>query len=87
MPIPSEISPIKLRNYEDALQHFQNYNDLGRTAAISKTDRVYSQTRAPSELLERNVYTDVLKMDSLHLILNTTRVSILIIKKHEFLAA
>lgn len=72
MPLLS--SEHELRNYNDAVVHFEEYQKSGWSAAASRTERICSQTCMPSDLLEDSFFIDKMIPDELHCILNETRV-------------
>lgn len=53
---------------------FSEYQNSGWTTECSRSDRVCSQTHAPSNLLEGSPFIDKFLPDELHCILNETRV-------------
>lgn len=66
----------ELRNYDDALVHYSEFQKSGWSAAASRTDRVYSQTSMPSSLLSDSLFIEKMLPDELHCLLNETRVKI-----------
>ena len=73
--IPDE-DDVHARTYEKALAHFAMFQSLG--SASSRDERVFSQVRNPSPLLRNRNYDEILVPDSLHFILNTVKVIIII---------
>ena len=69
----------ELRNYDDALVHYREFQKSGWSAAASRTERIYSQTSMPSSLLEDSLFIEKMIPDELHCLLNETRVKICVI--------
>ena len=72
MPLMS--TEHELRNYSDAVGMFSVFQKSGWSAAVSRTERVCSQTCMPSDLLADSLFIDKMIPDELHCILNETRV-------------